>query len=609
MTLNYKQDRLFYDIEAFPHYWCVVVVDEEIETRHVFEDIESLRGYYKRNRKRTWVGYNSRQYDAPMLRFIMLGLDPFQCSQDLIVIGKKWFQFPYNIVEAYKRIPLKNYDCVLLNKGLKKLEGFRGSDIIESSIPFDTDRILERFEKDEIVHYCTHDVLETRKVFYDTIEEYDSHESLVSTFDLDPVHFNKTKAQLSALILGAKQQPRFDEWEFEIADTLKIERYQHIVDWYLDRRNHDYYKKLEVDVAGVPHVFAWGGLHGAIPKYGGEGFFVNMDVRSYYPSMMIEYNFLSRNVYNPEKFKQIYFDRIEFKTIGDARQLPYKIVLNGTYGAMKDKYNALYDPRQANSVCVTGQLLLLDLIEKLEDYCMIVQSNTDGVLVKLDNEADYDKIVAIGQEWSERTRMVLEYETVVKVYQKDVNNYMTVDAKGKVKSKGAWAKTWLRKDENKNLVNDYTEYDCVILRKALQNYYKDGTPVRETIEAATDLIDFQKIVMVSRKYEHALHGTVREEKIKWNYETKKVIYANDDCKIIKERHLRVFASTDVNDGGIFKVHAIKKNINKVANTPKHAFILNYDIVGKTVDKYPWLDKEYYIAEAEDRVRKFVNQTA
>jgi DNA polymerase elongation subunit (family B) len=126
-----------------------------------------------------------------------------------------------------------------------------------------------------------------------------------------------------------------------------------------------------------------------------------MDVRSYYPSMMIEYNFLSRNVYNPEKFKQIYFDRIEFKTIGDARQLPYKIVLNGTYGAMKDKYNALYDPRQANSVCVTGQLLLLDLIEKLEDYCMIVQSNTDGVLVKLDSEADYDKIVS---HWSGMVR-------------------------------------------------------------------------------------------------------------------------------------------------------------------------------------------------------------
>jgi hypothetical protein len=121
---------LFYDIEAFKHYWCVVVVDDETERRHVFEDVKSLQDFYKLHRKHTWVGYNTRQYDAPMLRFIMLGLDPYECSQELIVAGKKWFQFSYNITKAYKRIPLRNFDCSLLNKGLKKLDGFRGSNII-----------------------------------------------------------------------------------------------------------------------------------------------------------------------------------------------------------------------------------------------------------------------------------------------------------------------------------------------------------------------------------------------------------------------------------------------------------------------------------------------
>lgn len=38
---------------------------------------------------------------------------------------------------------------------------------------------------------------------------------------------------------------------------------------------------------------------------------------------------------------------------------------NSTYGAMKDKHNAMFDPRQANNVCVGGQLLLLDLIRFL----------------------------------------------------------------------------------------------------------------------------------------------------------------------------------------------------------------------------------------------------
>ena len=54
-------------------------------------------------------------------------------------------------------------------------------------------------------------------------------------------------------------------------------------------------------------------------------------------------------------------------------QAPLKIILNSTYGAMKDKYNPMYDPRQANNVCVFGQLLLLDLIEHLEGHCDLIQ--------------------------------------------------------------------------------------------------------------------------------------------------------------------------------------------------------------------------------------------
>ena len=39
---------------------------------------------------------------------------------------------------------------------------------------------------------------------------------------------------------------------------------------------------------------------------------------------------------------------------------------NSTYGASKDKHNALYDPSMANNVCINGQLLIVDLLEKLE---------------------------------------------------------------------------------------------------------------------------------------------------------------------------------------------------------------------------------------------------
>ena len=311
---------------------------------------------------------------------------------------------------------------------------------------------------------------------------------------------------------------------------------------------------------------------------------MNMDVASYYPALMIEYNYLSRNVADPSKFRKIRDDRLVMKANKDPRQLPYKIVINGTYGAMKDKYNGLYDPLQANNVCIAGQLLLLDLIEKLEDHCDIIQSNTDGVLVKLRDEKDYDKIIGIGQEWSERTRMELEYETVHKVFQKDVNNYIIVDAKGKVKSKGAWTKTWERYEGN-SPVPDYIDYDMVILRKAIHAYFVNGIPVEETIHNNKDMIDFQKIVMVSRKYHYGLHGD----------------------KPLNERHLRVFASKNESDGGIFKLSVAKNNLNKANDTSPHSFLVNESVVGLSTDDFPQLDKQFYIDMVNDRIKKFVKQ--
>lgn len=590
---------IFFDIESFKHFWCVCAYDEDLMQMKTFTDVEELRNYYKKNRRKTWVAYNGRSYDAPMIRFIMLGLDPYEMSQGLIVHEKKWFEFGYDITKLYKRIPLRHFDPILLNKGLKKLEAFRGSSIIECSVDWNIDRPLTDEEKHEVIEYCKHDVMELKKVFYDTKEEYDSHESLVSAFNLDDEHFNKSKAQLAALILNAQKQTRLDEWEFEIADTLVLDKYKFVEEWYRDRMNHDYSKSLKCDIAGVPHVFAWGGIHGARKKYSGEGYYVNMDVASYYPAMMIEYGFLSRNVLDPAKYREIRDTRLVFKVNKDPRQLPYKIVLNSTYGAMKDKFNNLYDPRQANSVCVTGQLLLLDLIEKLEDHCEIIQSNTDGVLVKLYDKNDYDKIVSIGQKWSDRTRMDLEYETVSKVFQKDVNNYLTVDENGKYKSKGAWVKKLSSVD-----------YDLPIVNDALVNYFSKGIPVEETINNCTELLKFQKIIMVSSKYKCALHGQMGTTELQ--LKTKVKIVESKDPRDFKgyrlnEKILRVFASKKETDGGIFKFHATTKRVSKVGDTPKHAFIVSGNIENASTNDYH-LDKKYYIDLANKRIKEFISKS-
>lgn len=560
---------LFYDFEVFKHDWLVVIKDTETKkTTTIVNNPEQLKRFYEKHKSDIWAGYNSRSYDQYILKGILCDFNPSDINNHIIV--KKLGGWQYS--SLFWKIPLYNYD-VMTNKflGLKQLEGFMGNNIKESDVSFTIDRKLTESELQEVIKYCEHDVEQTMQVFINQIEEFNSHMGLIKTFNLPLKYINKTKAQLSAIILGADKIEHDDEFEYEIVDTIEITKYRHILEWYKNPLNKDYKKKLDIEVAGVPHTFAWGGLHGARQNYIGEGLFVNSDVGSFYPSLMLQYDFQSRNINDKTKFQNIYDTRMKLKHEGKKKeQAPLKIVLNSTYGAMKDKYNNLHDPRQANNVCINGQLMLLDLIEKLEDKWELIQSNTDGVMFKLNSKDDLEEYENICNDWCIRTRMTLEHDIINKVIQKDVNNYLIVMENGKVKSKGAYVKE-LNKLDN----------DLPIVNKALKDYFVKNIPVEETINGCNDLVEFQKIVKVSGKYKYALHGN----------------------KILNEKILRVFASRSKVDKGVFKVHNNKDTKDKIANTPERCFIENGDLNGVRVPRK--LDKQYYINVAKKRINDFI----
>lgn len=363
---------LFYDFEVFSQDWLVVLINHETKEKTIIvNDKNKLQEFYNNHKDNIWVGFNSRNYDQFILKGILSDLDPYFVNNEIIVNNKNGYQ----VVKNSEQYPLNNFDISNMFRSLKELEGFMGSMIKESSIPFNIDRKLTEEEIQETIKYCTHDVEQTIEVFNNKKEEFDSQLSLIEAFNLPMNMFNKTKAQLSAHILGAvRNESRGDEFDITLPDTLRIsEKYQYVVDWYKNPENRDYKKSLVTHIANVEHVFAWGGIHGAIPNYTDEGIILCCDVASLYPSIMIEYGFLSRNVSNPSKYKEIRDTRLKLKAEKNPMQLPYKIVLNSTYGASKDKHNDLYDPLMANNVCVGGQLLLLDLIDKIEPYCKLIQ--------------------------------------------------------------------------------------------------------------------------------------------------------------------------------------------------------------------------------------------
>jgi hypothetical protein len=270
--------KIFYDIEVFKYDWLVVFIDYDSRERTVIVNSRSqLLDFYEAHKNDIFCGYNSRTYDQVMFKGIMGGMDPWALNIKLIEDGAK----EYHAIGKLKDTPFNNYDCLLLNKSLKQLEGFLNSKIKESDVDFNIDRKLTQDEIDETILYCTHDVEQTIVVFENKKEDFDAQLGLIEAFNLPMTSFGKTKAQIIAEILGAERftSDKNDEFDIVIPDTLVLsEKYQYIADWYRNPKNHNYSRRLNTEVAGCTHTFAFGGLHGAIPNFSAEGIILSADV-------------------------------------------------------------------------------------------------------------------------------------------------------------------------------------------------------------------------------------------------------------------------------------------------------------------------------------------
>ena len=542
----------------------MVLINPDKRTEEVIvNDEKALTVYYEANKEDIWTGYNSNYYDQFILRGIMCGFNPKKVNDWIIVKQKSGWQFS----SMFYKIPLLSYDVMFGTNSLKQLEGYMGNAIKETSVPFDIDRKLTPQEIKETVEYCKSDVKNTIEIFMRTLNDFNAILNLIKTFKLPLKYISKTKAQLSAIILGCQRKDWNDEFDITIVPTLRIGKYGKILEWF--KNYNDYSASLECEVAGVKHQFGIGGVHGALEQYHSKGLIIHVDVTSYYPSLMIKYGLLTRNCSHPEKFKDIYDTRVELKKAGKKKeQAPYKIVLNGTYGISKDKMSLAYDPRQANNVCINGQLLLIDLIDKLEaiEGFELIQSNTDGLIIKIpDTDKHFNQLDDICFEWEQRTGMGLGFDFIDEIWQKDVNNYIFRDVDGKLERKGGYVKELSDLDNNLPIVNT-----------AIVNYLTKGISPETTILFCDDLKQFQMICKISSKYKCLIHNG----------------------KPLTEKCVRVFASKN-NDGGLYKLHQNKTKPDKFPSTPENCFIVNDDVNNMSVPAK--LDRQFYINMAKERL--------
>lgn len=294
---------------------------------------------------------------------------------------------------------------------------------------------------------------------------------------------------------------------------------------------------------------------------------------------MTLYGYTSRNIPSPEIFSEVLESRMKAKAAGDtATANALKLVVNTTYGAMLNQYNDLYDPLMGRSVCITGQLFLLELAQHLyKDVAdlRIVQLNTDGIMIEFD-DSQYDQVQEILNEWQTRTGFELEEDSISKIAQKDVNNYVEVQPSGKFKTKGGYLVRGIAPAGAFNVNNNAT-----IVAKALVEYFVHGTPPEDTINACDDIFQFQIIAKAGAKYREAYHIV-------------------DGERVPVQKVNRIYATKDPRYGKLFKVKAENNSEAKIEMLPEHCIIDNDNHL--TIAD---VDKQFYIDMAKKRINDFM----
>lgn len=582
-----------YDTETFAHDFIVVFKDKKTGEYAVFHN-DNLGVKEFISDDAIYCGFNTKHYDQFILKAIYAGFSPEEVKQvnDWIIGGGQGWECPL-LQDVYFRFNnVDIMDDMQMGLSLKAIEGHLGMSIEETEVDFNLDRPLTQEELALTIKYCKHDVDATEKVT-DIRKNYLNNKVYLG--GLKSIESTKslamTNAKLTAAYLDARRTVEYsDEREYKYPKNLLREYIPKEVLDFFDRLydksipDDDLFKsKLNITVGECPVTLGFGGIHGAIPFHQEEeinGRLIrNYDVASYYPHLMVYYGYTSRNIPNPQIYADMLKTRMKAKKSGDkATANALKLVANTTYGAGLNKYNDLCDPLMGRSVCITGQLFLLELSQHLIAECStlrIVQLNTDGIMVSFD-ESEYDKVLAITKEWEQRTRFELEEDRIKRIVQKDVNNYVEIPYEGDPKIKGGYLVRGIAPAGAFNINNNAT-----IIAKAIVDYFVHGTSPEETITSCNDIFAFQLIAKAGSKYKEAYHlvDGERESVQKVN---------------------RVYASKDSRYGKLFKVKAENDSTAKIESLPEHCIIDNDNKL--TINA---VDKTWYIELAQKRINDFL----
>lgn len=536
-----------YDLEVFPDFFLATFKWGKIWRRYVISEVPGSTsmlaklGLMPISKLVEWLqdpetkvvlaGFNSFEYDDVILRYVLR--NPACSPADIFKLSKMIIEEDHNQVVFKMKYSATLWEYSidifqLLNKkgSLKEWMCREAAPVVmESSASFLEPLPLSEVEP--VTRYCGNDVMGTEDLLKKRWHLVTIRDNLNDIYDLGNNIYRMSEAGIAQHTFMELHNRRTGQYSNKVREAAQASTDNRARVWPLDQIiskrvqfNTPPYKQLLADLlatrlVGNPMGTTWtieaeqfkkpvqlglkqyqlgtGGIH----SIDGPGIFyddeqkaiVDLDVTSYYPSIIIEEGLYPKHmgVSFCKDMTGLRDTRVEAKRKKDMKTADaLRIVINSSFGKLNDFYSPMRSIPSALRVTVNGQLMMLMAIERLESMgAEILSSNTDGVTIRWDRVDLEMNLPEIMDWWKGLTCHNLE-RTDFKAYcRRDINNYVVLKSDGKPKYKGVFD------PEPKD-----GKWDAVVVRKAAEEYLLHGNAPEDTIRSeqrAASFLYYQRV--------------------------------------------------------------------------------------------------------------------
>lgn len=577
-----------YDIETYPNFFCAVFksgsVIHKFEISERKNDLGLFKQFYNDKYIKYGIGFNNVRFDAQILEFLIKDYDELMESTNKSINQYIFSKAQLVIEKSNNREMMPFFESKMLVKQIDVflMLGYNGKARQTSlkwaeysmnyhkvqDLPYKFNINLDVNTLDEVIDYCINDVSATEmfvKQNSNLVKLRIAQQEQYPKLSL----LNKSDSSVGELLFLYEMSKEMDIDMKELRKMRTPRQSMPIKDLilpYIKFDNPQFKEVLDnfnkamsggfeqrIRVRGLEYVFGEGGIHASwdnrIFESNDEYVIIDLDVASYYPNLAIVNGFKPEHLGDAFStvYKNIYEERKKYPK-GTVENQSLKIILNGSYGKLGDEYSFLYDIKPQLQICINGQLLLLMLAEKLMTIpdLEILQMNTDGVSVKL-KRTDVEQLNHWWKWWEDLTQLQLEDAVYSKMIINNVNNYIAVYEAGYTKQKGMYE---VDQETHKNRSQR-------IVKLALNEYFVNGKPIRETIEnhmKGSEYKDFEN---------QGVYDFCLGKKVKWNQQY--VIRKGVEEKKITEKVVRYYITKEkssmmkkYSDG---RIEAVNKGYN------------------------------------------------